>query len=196
MNINAKLTLLLVLAATVLTGCVAAAVGTAGAVGVTSVDIIHDRRTVGAYVDDAAIEVKAKHFILTNDDIRKDTHVNVTSMNGIVLLTGEAPTPELRNRVVSHVRGIEGVRQVVNEVTTAGKTAMISRTNDTWLTAKVKTKLFDETKFDANRVKVVSERGNVYLMGLLSRAEAQAATDAASQVGGIVRIVKVFEYTD
>ncbi|MDH3280702.1 MAG: BON domain-containing protein [Gammaproteobacteria bacterium] len=193
MNMNSTLSLLIVLTVVTLTGCLAAAVG---AVGITSVDVIHDRRTVGAYVDDGAIEVKAKHYILTNEDLRKDTHINVTSMNGIVLLTGEAPTPALRDKMVTNIRQIEGVRQVVNEVTTAGKTAMMSRTNDTWLTAKVKTKLFEKTKLDANRVKVVSERGNVYLMGVMSRAEAQTATEAARQVGGIVRIVKVFEYTD
>ncbi|MDH3636947.1 MAG: BON domain-containing protein [Gammaproteobacteria bacterium] len=189
---NSTFSLLIVLTAVTFTGCVAAAVG----VGVTSVDITYDRRTAGSYVDDGAIETKARYYILTNEELRGDTHLSVTSMNGIVLLTGEAPTAELRDNVISHVRSIEGVRQVVNEVTTAGKTAMLSRTNDTWLTAKVKTNLYAETGFDANRVKVVTERGNVYLMGLVTRSEAQAATETARQVGGIVRIVKVFEYTD
>jgi osmotically-inducible protein OsmY len=191
---NMKSTRLLVAALTVLTltGCLAAAVG----VGVTSVDIASDRRTAGAYVDDGAIETKTRYFILSSEELRRNTHVSVTSMNGIVLLTGEAPTPELRNQVVSHVRNIEGVKQVVNEISTSGKTAMMSRTNDTWLTTKVKTKLYEEIGLTANRIKVVTERGNVYLMGLVTRAEAQNATEAARQVGGIARIVKVFEYTD
>lgn len=193
MNTHTKHTLCTVFAVITLSGCVVAAVGTAA---ITSIDIIHDRRTVGAYVDDGAIEVKAKQFLLGDEELRKNSHINVTSMNGILLLTGEAPTPELRDKAAANARNIEGVRQVVNEVTIAGKTAFFSRTNDTWLTAKVKTKLFEKTKLDANRVKVVSEHGRVYLMGLVSRSEASAATNAARQVGGVVRIVKVFEYTD
>jgi osmotically-inducible protein OsmY len=117
-------------------------------------------------------------------------------LNGIVLLTGEAPTIELRNRVEAATKNVDGVRQLVNEIRVAGKTALFSRANDTWLTSKVKGRLIKETGLDANRVKVVSEYGNVYLLGVVTRAEGAAATDAVRKVGGVVRVVKVFEYTD
>lgn len=176
-----------------LNSCVATLVGTTA---VTAVDVAHDRRTVGSYLDDGAIEIKIREFVVRNPELRKNAHVSVTSLNGIVLLTGEAPTIELRNKVEAKAKTVQGVRQIVNEIRVAGKTALFSRANDTWLTSKVKARLIKDTGLDANRVKVVSEYGNVYLLGVVTRAEAAAATDAVRRVGGVVRVVKVFEYTD
>ncbi len=176
-----------------LSSCVATMVGAAA---VTAVDVVHDRRTVGSYIDDGAIEIKIREFVVRDSDLRTNAHISVTSLNGIVLLTGEAPSVGLRDKITAKAKQVKGVRQVVNEIRIAGKTALFSRANDTWLTSKVKTKLFRETGLDANRVKVVSEYGNVYLMGLVTRGEGQAATEAARTVGGVVRVVKVFEYTD
>ena len=175
-----------------LSSCATMVVGAA----VTTVDIVHSRRSAGAYIDDAAIELKAREFIIRDPELRKNAHVSVTSMNGIVLLSGETPTVELRNRVGAKAKNVQSVRQVVNEIRIAGKTAFFSRANDTWLTGKVKTRLFQYTSLDATRVKVVSEYGNVYLMGIVTRAEAKAATDVVRGVNGVVRVVKVFEYTD
>ena len=175
-----------------LPSCVAIGVGAT----VATVDIVHSRRTAGVYIDDGAIELKVREFFVREPELRKNAHLSVTSMNGIVLLSGEAPTVELRNKVEAHAKSVGSVRQTVNEIRVAGKTALFSRANDTWLTSKVKTRLFTETKLDATRVKVVSEYGNVYLMGLVSRAEAARATDVVRGVGGVVRVVKVFEYTD
>ncbi len=144
---------------------------------VATVDIVHGRRTAGVYIDDGAIELKVREFFVREPELRKNAHLSVTSMNGIVLLSGEAPTVELRNKVEAHAKSVQSVRQVVNEIRVAGKTALVSRANDTC-------------------VKVISEYGNVYLMGLVSRAEAARATDVVRGVGGVVRVVKVFEYTD
>ncbi len=182
-----------VLISPMLSSCVATMVGAAA---VTAVDVAHDRRTVGSYIDDGAVELKIREFLIRDPDLRKNAHISATSLNGIVLLTGEAPSVELRDKVNAKAKSVEGVRQVVNEIRIAGKTALFSRANDTWLTSKVKAKLFRQTGLDANRVKVVSEYGNVYLMGLVSRAEGQAASEAVRTVGGVVRVVKVFEYTD
>ena len=174
-------------------GCVAAVVGTTASV--VTVDVLHDRRTLGAYVDDNNIELDVRQYILREPELRRNTHISATSMNGILLLTGEAASSDLRDMVVNYGKQNDAVRQVVNEITIAGKTALISRTNDTWLTAKVKTRLFNDTKLDATRVKVVTERGNVYLMGVVTREEAAAATDVVRNIGGVVRVVKVFGYT-
>lgn len=185
---------LAVLCSTVfLSACLAAAVGT---VVITSIDVAHERRSVGAYIDDSAIELKAKQHLLRNKDIRGDTHLNVTSMNGIVLLTGESKTPELKRQVIDYIQQINGVRQVIDEATISGKTGIISRTNDGWLTTKVKTKLYAKTGFDANRVKVVTEHGSVYLLGLVTQSEGDKAVNVVRRMNGVVRVVKVFEYTD
>ena len=171
-------------------GC-AIAVTTAA---VTAVDIATDRRTAGNYVDDNAVELKIRRAIRSTPGLRKQVHISATSMNGIVLLTGETPTPALRDRIVQHAKKFPEVRQIVNEIRIAGKTSWPSRANDSWITTKVKTRLFRRTKMKANRVKVVTEQGNVYLMGIVSRTEGDAAANAARTVNGVSRVVKVFEY--
>jgi osmotically-inducible protein OsmY len=176
-----------------LAGCVATAVTVAA---VTTVDVAHDRRTIGEYIDDQSIEFTVRTFVVRNDELRKSAHISATSMNGILLLTGEAPTTELKNKVTGFAKDVEGVRQLVDELRIAGETGYISRTNDVWLTTKVKSVLFAKTKLDANRVKVVSEAGSVYLMGLVTRKEADKATQITRQVGGVTQVVQVFEYKD
>lgn len=175
-----------------LTACLAAV----GAATVTAVDVAHDRRSIGSYIDDNNVEWKIRAAIWQDDSLREKVHVSATSMNGIVLLTGETPTKALQERIVAIAREQEEVRQIVNEMAVAGKTTMASRANDTWLTTKVKTKLFQTTSLDATRVKVVSEHSNVYLMGLVTRVEGDAAAEAARTVSGVSRVVKVFEYLD
>lgn len=173
--------------------CVATAVTVAA---VTTVDVVHDRRTVGDYIDDNNIEFTVRTFVVRDDELRTRAHISATSMNGILLLTGEAPTTDLKNKVANFSANVEGVRQVVNEIRISGETGYLSRTNDVWLTTKVKSTLFAKTKLDANRVKVISEHGNVYLMGLVTREEAATATQIAREVGGVTQVVQVFEYQD
>ncbi len=177
----------------ILSGCIYVA---ATAAAVTAIDITRDRRTTGSYIDDQLIESKAKFELLSNEQLKDTTHFNVTSMNGVVLLTGEAPQPEQRTLAVNITQDIPQVRQVVNEVRIAGKSNLGSRSNDAWLTSKVKVKLFDADNLDATRIKVVTEAGIVYLMGLVSRIEGDSAAQAARTVSGVQRVVKVFEYID
>ncbi len=170
-------------------GCVASIVAT-----VTAIDIGTDRRTFGTYVDDNTVEFKVRQAIYSTPEIRQQSNISVTSMNGIVLLSGETPTPAMRDRIVQHTKKFPEIRQIVNEIRISGKTSWPSRVNDSWLTTKVKTRLYNETKLDANRVKVVTEQGNVYLMGIVSRTEGDSAASAARTVKGVTRVVKVFEY--
>ncbi|MDH3688980.1 MAG: BON domain-containing protein [Gammaproteobacteria bacterium] len=153
-----------------------------------------DKRSVGTQIDDKTIGVKIREKRRADPELRKKTHISVTSMNGIVLLTGQAPTTALRNKVLVIARNTAEVRQVVNEIKIEGKTTIASRANDSYISGKVKTKLFSKTKLDATRVKVLTENSNVYLMGLVTREEAKAATDVVRTVGGVVRVVTVFEY--
>ncbi len=171
-----------------LAGCAGAAAG-----GVASTAVVaHDTRTTGTFVEDQAIELKALRRLSGHDQV----HVNVTSYNTVVLVTGEAPTEELRHEVIDIVRNIEKVRRVHDEITLAAPSSVTARTSDTILTGKVKAQLFGIKDFDATRVKVVTEKGVVYLLGLLTREEAERVTDVARRVGGVQRVVKLFEYSN
>jgi osmotically-inducible protein OsmY len=156
----------------------------------------HDRRTVGAFVDDGAIELKLTTAFDSDNELREHIHVNVTSMNGIVLLSGEATTAALRDRVLAKARDVAGIRRIVNEVRIAEPSSIGSRTHDTWLTTKVKTKLIETENLDSTRVKVVTENDAVFLLGIVTHKEADLATHAASTVDGVTRVVKLFEYLD
>jgi osmotically-inducible protein OsmY len=169
----------------------AAAVVTGGATGAT---VAHDRRTTGTFIEDQSIELKANQGLYSDKELYEQTHLNVISYNTVVLVTGETPTEELRSRAIEIVRNIPKVTHVHNEITIAAPSAMISRSSDTLITAKVKTKLLTIEGFDGTRVKVVTENGIVYLMGILTREESDVATDAARQVGGVQKVVKLFQY--
>jgi osmotically-inducible protein OsmY len=162
-------------------------------VGATAL-VADDRRTTGIMVEDESIENKTLLRIEQKHGSR--AHVNVTSYNRIVLLTGEATTPEIRADIEAIARGVENVRNVQNEITVAQNTTLMLRSNDTVLTSKIKARFVDANKFRANHVKVVTENSVVYLLGLVKRQEAQDATDIASRTGGVHRVVRVFEYTD
>ncbi len=176
-----------------LSGCVAALVA---GVAITTVDIIHDRRTVGEYIDDGAIEVTARNVVLSKPEYRKVAHVKPQSWNGILLITGEIDSPEVKQELLEKFRNIQGVRQVVDETTIIDKTRLGTRANDAWISSKVKSRLILKTGLNANRVKVVTTRASVYLMGIVTREEADKATDVASRVRGVKRVVRVFEYKD
>lgn len=176
-----------------LQACAPMVVGGAAATG-TAVAI--DRRTAGTMVDDQAVELKTLDAILSDKDLYEQTHISSTSFNGLVLLTGQAPRAELRERAERIVSAYPEVRRVVNEITLSAPNSIMTRTSDTWITTKVKTLMFAEKNFNANNVKVVTENGTVYLMGLVRRAESDKAVAIARQVKGVQRVVKVFEYID
>jgi len=177
---------------TLLQGCVAVAAG--GAVAGASAAV--DRRTTGTFVEDESIELKSVRAIMADKDLNAQAHMNVTSYNTIVLLTGEAPTDELRQRAEKIVRGVEKVSTVHNEVNVAAPSSMMTRSSDTVITSKVKTKLLADENIEGVNIKVVTENGVVYLMGLMNRAMADLATEVARQTGGVQKVVKVFQYTD
>lgn len=191
MKQTALVSLLIMAAAVALQGCTAAAVGAGAAAGAS---VAYDRRTTGTIIDDQTIEFKALDALFQDKELWNQCHINVTSFNNVVLLTGEAPTEALRERAVSMVRGIPKVRQVYDEITISAPSAMLSRSSDTWITSKVKSMLLADGQAPGARVKVVTEKGVVYLMGLVTRAEGDAATEVARQVSGVQRVVKLFEY--
>ena len=187
-----QLSMALILLVT-LSSCVTALV--AGA-AIATIDIIHDRRTAGEYFDDGTIELTARNYLLSKPEIRAAAHVKPTSWNGILLITGEVDDENIKQAMVERFRNIDGVRQLVDETAITGKTAFLARTNDAWITTRVKTLLVTKMGLDANRVKVITTRGSVYLMGSGTQAEGARATELARKVKGVARVVKVFEYTE
>ncbi len=155
----------------------------------------HDTRTTGTIVEDEAIELKAANAFFNNKAINDQAHINVTSYNNIVLVTGETPTASLHDEVINIVKNIPKVRKVYDELAIAAPSALVSRSSDTVLTGKVKAQIFGMKDFDPTKVKVVTERGIVYLMGLVPKADGDKVTDVARQVGGVQKVVKLFEYT-
>lgn len=154
--------------------------------------IAADRRTSGTFVDDEAIELKANKQIL--EKLGDRVHVNVTSFNRTVLLTGEAFNDAAKASIEPAMAGIPNIRSVINEVVVAPTSSLATRSNDTYLTSKVKARMVDSKRFFANNIKVVTENGVVFLLGLVTRAEADAATDVARTTGGVRRVVRAFEY--
>jgi osmotically-inducible protein OsmY len=180
-------------ATTALSGCITALV--AGA-AIATVDIIHDRRSAGEYFDDNTIELTAQKFLISDDGLRANAHIRPVSWNGILLITGEIDSQSTQQRIVLYLKSIDGVRQLVDETTLSGKSALLARTNDAWISSKVKSRLLLKTGLDANRVKVVTTRGSVYLLGIVTEEEATRATELARTIKGVARVIKVFEYQE
>jgi osmotically-inducible protein OsmY len=172
-----------------LTGCVTA---TVGVVAVSTIDIVKDERSFGTMIDDNVIEASIFKDFVTDPKLDGSTHINATVVNGIVLLTGEVSSNEQKFRAAEIANSYQGVEQVVNQLDLLGKTSFTSRTNDTLITAKVKTELIRDKGVDSSNIKVVTERGVVYLLGIVTPSEGETAISLAKQVGGVVRIVKIF----
>ena len=185
----------LVLVNPLLNGCVPVVlVGGAAA----TASVVHDRRTTGSMVEDQAIEIRIKTALRQDEEIAEQTHINVTSYNGIVLLSGEAPSQSLSTRAGGIARSDKQARRVHNELKIAAPSSAMTRSSDSWITTKVKSSLvgLDIKGFDPSRIKVVTENGTVYLMGMVYHGEADAAVAQTQQVKGVQRIVKLFEYLD
>jgi len=183
-------TAVLVALAAALSGCVPLVIGAGVAAGAT---VATDRRSTGTQVDDEVIEDKAS--LTFQEKFKGDTfHINITSYNGVVLLTGEVPAEQAKADIEQIVRSNPKVRAIQDELVVGPVTDLGSRSNDTLITSKVKARFVESNKFQINHVKVVTERGVVYLMGIVTRQEGDAAAQIASTTEGVQRVVKVFEY--
>lgn len=181
---------LLVLAAVPLTGCAPVVIGGVGAGAM----IVDDRRTASTVLMDKEISLTAEARI--NDAKLRDAHVNVTSFNRRVLLTGEAESDSQRGKIADIVKDVANVREVIDELAVVPPSTFGSRSSDAFLTTKAIARMIDDKRFNANHIKVVSERGNIYLMGLVKRAEADAAAEVAASTAGARGVIKAFEYLD
>jgi osmotically-inducible protein OsmY len=174
-----------------LQSCVPLIVGAGVGAGVMMAD---DRRTSATVLEDQTIELKINNRI--NEKYEDQLHVNITSFNRFVLLTGEAPTEEIKQDLTIVALEVQNVRNVQNEVIVAGNSSLTSRSSDALLTSRIKGRLTQNKDVGANHVKVVTENGTAFLMGLVTRAEAESAAQTAATTSGAQRVVKVFEYID
>ena len=153
-----------------------------------------DRRTSGAYVEDEGIEWRTRSRL--RERFGNSVNTSVVSYNRNVLITGQAPNEQTREEIGRIAAGVENVRGIINEVEVAGLSSLSSRSNDAMITSMVKARFVDDQRFAANHVKVVTEAGTVFLMGIVTRDEGDAATEVARTTQGVQKVVRVFEYVD
>lgn len=170
-------------------GCITA---TVGVVAVSTIEVVKDERTVGTMLDDNIIEASIFKEVVTDPSLDGTTHINTTVVNGVALLTGEVSNNQQKFRAAEIANSYQGVDQVINQLEVLGKSSLTSRTNDAIITAKVKTELLRDKNVNSSNIKVVTERGVVYLMGIVGAQEGETAVALAKQVGGVQRIVKIF----
>lgn len=160
----------------------------------TGVVVAKDRRTVTAQVDDQKIELNARHDLSERTDISRISHISINSNNGIVLLVGQTPHQKYSDEVRAMVERQEGVRKIYNEIKIEEPIGYDIRSNDSWITSKVRTMLIAEKHFDSSHVKVVTEDSQVFLMGLVTHDEGELAVEIARNVSGVEKVIRVFEY--
>ncbi len=191
-HIGLRIMALITLSA-LLSGCIGVVVSGAA----TGVSFAHDRRSAGTIVDDQSVEIKLYDAFV--NQLPPGSHISTTSYNGTVLLTGEVPTPQARQQALQLAQNLNPprVRMVHDELVIAPPSTLAAQSNDAFLTTKVKAALLqihDIPDFDPTRVKVVTERGIVYLLGLVTQREADAAAQVASQVNGVRQVITLFEF--
>lgn len=156
----------------------------------------YGKRSFGRLIDDSIIETKTSVNLNKTDEQLKNAHLSITSYNGVVLLAGQVPSQDLRETAANVTRKVRNVRRVHNELNVSGPISLPARTNDSWLTTKVKSKLLASKQVEGRRIKVVTENGVVYLLGLVSHAEADRIIEIVRTTFGIQKIVRIFEYLD
>jgi osmotically-inducible protein OsmY len=184
---------LILLSAMLLGGC-ATAISTVN--GNQAVEEDRGSRSFGAMVDDSSIETAIKVNLRANEELRK-AHISVISFNATVLLVGQVPSQDLKNEATRIATSASSrIKTVHNELEVAGATTFLSRSNDAWLSAKLKTLMLADAEVSGMRTKVVTENGVVYLMGLVTQAEADKTVNLVSNSRGVTKVVRAFEYID
>ena len=181
--------LAVLISALLLQGCVGAVVVGSAAVGTKAAT---DPRTVGTQVDDGTLELRVNSALSKDEQIKKEARVNVTAYQGKVLLTGQSPTSELASRAKQIAVGVEGATEVYNEIRQGQPVGLSTASNDTWITTKVRSQLLGSDQVKSSNVKVTTENGEVFLMGLVTEREGRAAADIASRVSGVKHVTTAF----
>ncbi|MGM0702674.1 MAG: BON domain-containing protein [Pseudomonadota bacterium] len=184
--------LLLLTALLGLTGCTAIT----GVTHPSTIEENYGERTLGTQVEDESIETKVTHNLRRSDSRLDDARINVDAYNGVVLLTGQVPSEELKQMASDIASAVRNVRDVHNELAIAGNLPASQRLADTWLNTRIRTTLAADETIDTSHLRFITENASVYVMGIVTREEADRIVEAISKVGGVQRIVKVFDYLD
>lgn len=173
-----------------LNGCAVATVVvvTAGAT------MIADRRSFSKQIDDQSIEFIAHNELNKQQALTKNTNIHVVSMNGIVLIVGQAPNNYLRDLAVKTIQDVPNIVTIYNQIRISSNTGLTTKTTDTWLTSKVKSALLANADINAADFKVVTENSEVFLLGLVTKEEANIAVEITRNINGVSRVFKAFEY--
>ncbi|KEA53737.1 MULTISPECIES: division/outer membrane stress-associated lipid-binding lipoprotein [Mangrovibacter] len=181
--------LAVLISALLLQGCVGAVVVGSAAVATKTAT---DPRTVGTQVDDGTLELRASNALSKDEQLKKEARVNVMAYQGKLLLTGQAPTQALSEEAKKIAMGVDGVTEVYNEIRIMQPISLGTVSMDTWITTKVRSQLLASDTVKSSNVKVTTENGEVFLMGLVTDAEAKAAADIASRVSGVKHVTTAF----
>ena len=166
------------------------------AVGAAAITIVYDHRTVDSILQDQKIDREVLRKFHDDPELHDNTHISVTSFGQVVLLTGEAPTAELRKKAESTAWTVHGIKRIYNAIAIQGPTSALSQTNDTWITTKIKTTMLAKQGLKSASIKVVTENGTVYLMGTLTHQQEQVVVDIARHTSGVQKVVKIFQYDE
>ncbi len=184
--------LLLVGLASSLQGCIFVAGAAAGAAAIA---VVYDHRTLSNTVEDTKLANKIADKIHQVKALRDDSHIEVTVFNGVILLTGETPKAEWRLQAEVIAKSQANGR-LYNQITLQGPTSSLTRTSDAWITTKIKSQMLATEDLKSSSIKVITENGVVYLMGIVTREQADTAADIAREVSGVQKVVKVFQYSN
>jgi osmotically-inducible protein OsmY len=176
-----------------LQGCIFVVGAAAGAAAVSAV---YDHRKLEQVTQDNRMNNKTIDNINAVPGLRDNAHISVTTFNKVVLLTGEASTAEERQQAEDAAHNVPDVNQVYNEIAVKGAASTLSRASDSWITTKIKTQMLATKGLQSGSIKVVTENGAVYLMGVVSREQADTSVNIARQVTGVQKVVKIFQYTN
>lgn len=174
--------------ALMLQGCVAAVIGSAAVATKTA----SDPRSVGTQVDDGTLELRVSNALAKDQQIKTDAHIVATAYQGKVLLTGQAPDNNIASRAKQITIGVDGATEVYNEIRITDKASFGTASSDTWITTKVRSQLLASDQVKSSNVKVTTENGEVFLLGLVTDAEGKAAADIASRVSGVKHVTTAF----
>ena len=175
-----------------LQGCVAAVIGG----GAVAAKVGTDPRTTGTQIDDETLEFKVENAVEKDAQIKAEGRVNAVSYNGRVLLIGQVPNDNVKETATDLTRGVEGVNDTYNQLTIGPKISFAQISKDSWITTQVKSKMFVDGRVKATDVKVISENGEVFLLGNVTQSQANAAADIARKISGVKKVIKVFKYLD
>ena len=171
-------------------GCIAVFVAGAAAGGL----VVYDRRTIKTTYEDQHISYLISNKVYEDNDMNKNAHIVVETFNHVVLLAGQVPSDDMRQRAQQYAESTPGIARVYNEITVSGLTSPLTRSSDAWITSKARALMLATKGLKSTQIKTVTENGTVYLMGVLSPDQAELAVNTVRRISGVQRVVKIFEY--